>query len=97
MSSLGNGDEQPNAQPWSPPDSDEEIADDTPRTLKRTKPSFGGKRPLVNWGYSPGYEQDQGPDLGDYFDQWDLSEKKQILICRGYASYLAAMQDAKKK
>jgi len=97
MSSLGNGDEQPQQQPpWSPPDSDEEIVDDTPRTIKRSR-AFAGKRPLVNWGYTPQYDQDEGPDLGDYFDQWDLPEKKQILICRGYASYLAAMQDAKKK
>jgi len=96
MSSLGNGDEIPPHQPWSPPDSDEETPAEQLRTLKRSNAFVGGKRPLVNWGYTPD-DASEAPDLGAYFDQWDLSEKKQILICRGYASYLAAMQDARKK
>lgn len=89
--------ETPNHQPWSPPDSDEEIVDDEPRTLKRTRASFGGKRPLINWGYQPGFGEDETPDLGAYFAEWNISEKKQILMCRGYASYLAAKQEYRKK
>jgi len=93
---MSDDEQQQQHQPWSPPDSEEEIGDVVPRTLKRSTAS-AGKRPLTNWGYTPGYDQDEAPDLGAYFDQWNLSEKKQILVCRGYASYLAAMQDAKKK
>lgn len=89
-------DEQLQHQPWSPPDSDEEVMVDAPRALKRSKVSFGGKRP---YAFNPGgYSvDDETPDLGSYFEEWNLSERKQILMCRGYASYLAAKQDARKK
>jgi len=87
--------QQPQHQPWSPLDSEEEIGDEVPRALKRSYAfTPGGKRPMVWSGYG---EDPETPDLGAYFEEWNLSEKKQILMCRGYASYLAAKQDAKKK
>jgi len=95
--SMSEGDDEqiPQHQPWSPPGSDDEIAEEQLRTLKRERPIWGGKRPMVFGGRYD--EEIETPDLGAYFEEWNLSEKKQILMCRGYASYLAAKQDARKK
>jgi len=95
MMSEGEDEQVPQHQPWSPPGSDEEVADEQPRTLKRARP-LGGKAPRYS-SYFGFDAEPETPDLGAYFEDWNLSERKQILMCRGYASYLAAKQDAKKK
>jgi len=37
-------------------------------------------------------DADEQPDLGEYFSQWDISPKEQILMCRSYASYLSVLK-----
>jgi len=98
--SMSEGDEQiPQHQPWSPPESDEELDEDRPpRTIERerTYPRVhGGKRPRSLW--VPTIADDETPDLAEYFEDWNMSAKQQIICCRAYASYLAAKKDAKKK
>jgi len=79
-------------QPWSPPDSEDEIEEE-PRTLVRSRAFYvGGKRPRLFHD-----EPDETPDLGSYFEGWNMADKQQIVMCRAYASYLSAKKDAKKK
>lgn len=43
-------------------------------------------------------EDDDEPDLAGYFDTFkDVSKKRRIAMCRGYASYLNASTIAKKR
>ncbi len=37
------------------------------------------------------------PDLHEYFSQWVIPDKQVILLCRSYASYLAAKGHARSK
>lgn len=41
--------------------------------------------------------ESEAPDLGEYFEQFDISDKDIILLCRGYASYLAARGKGQRK
>jgi len=49
------------------------------------RPQKGVKRPYR----APSPDLDDQPDLAKYFDQWEISIKEQVLMCRAYASYLA--------
>jgi len=56
-----------------------------------------GKRPRTFREPSPEeVEQDQ-PDLPAYFAQWEMPDKHIILMCRSYASYLAAKAHGERK
>ncbi|AXH76230.1 MAG: hypothetical protein [Cressdnaviricota sp.] len=54
-----------------------------------------GKRPRYHM--PPHNQEDEDileqPDLAEYFAQWEISEKDQILMCRAYASYLAVKKN----
>ncbi len=86
---------------------DEELddgEDDVVEHLSRSM-AFSGKRPY-DWNqYSPqgqDLEEEEAmaldaPDLHDYFSQWIIPDKQVILLCRSYASYLAAKGHAQTK
>ncbi len=75
--------------------------------------AFSGKRPATWNNYAPQgsgnswdqeeLEQDERdaameqPDLHEYFSQWVIPDKQVILLCRSYASYLAAKGHARVK
>jgi len=72
------------------------------------EPVYASKRPLsasqfIDREAGEDEEEDSGedsdgqPDLDDYFSQWDISAKEQILMCRAYASYLSAKRAPFKK
>lgn len=78
------------------PISDEDIDSDVPQDSSLYSSGFnrpfktparGGKRPI----FSPVDEDDQ-PDLEEYFSGWEIPTKDQILMCRAYASYLSVKQ-----
>jgi len=48
-------------------------------------------------GYDDEMDSEDQPDLEEYFSNWHISPKDVILICRSYASYVAASQKATKK
>ncbi len=81
---------------------DEEM-DDEPEFLTRSNAFVGGKRPVREWNqYAPqGSMSDEEvleqPDLAEYFSQWVIPDKQVILLCRSYASYLAAKGHATSK
>jgi len=98
-------DDEPQRQPsWTPglsDDEDEDLPGD--RELVRSNASIrraptGGKAPR---SYYPSSEHNYGesevPDLGTYFEEWDMDPKDQIVMCRAYASYISASKKAKKK
>lgn len=71
----------------------EEVWDqhDDVQVLRR---SVGGKRPRYMLPHNQeDVEVMDQPDLAEYFAQWEISEKDQILMCRAYASYLAVKKN----
>lgn len=71
----------------------EGLEDEAPRALTRTRAfGGGGKRPRApHVPYVPVFGDDlEQPDLSVYFAQWEMEDKHVILLCRSYASYLAA-------
>jgi len=87
-------------EPFHSDEGDEMDMDDPPRGISRNYPeliededddqehTYGRKRPsrfidLVD-------EEPEEPDLAEYFSQWDMPWKQQVLICRSYASYLSS-------
>jgi len=65
----------------------------------------GMKRPFPDRYYArEPFDFDEGsvapeeqPDLEAYFSQWHIAPKEVVLICRSYASYVAAAQKSTKK
>jgi len=80
--------------------SDEEVPQDEVwekhGDVEILRKSAAGKRPR-HYEMPPHNQEDDDcldqPDLGEYFGQWDISEKDQILMCRAYASYLAVKKN----
>lgn len=72
-------------------DDDEEevldLEDQAEKDLER-------KRDLARWKEE---ELEEGPDLGEYFAEFDLTEQQQIAMCRTYANYLAQRCRARAK
>jgi len=76
-------------------ESDEEVIVEGP--IKK-KPTAGVKQPLYSAAVVRGLrwddERDQldltTPDLGGYFDEFQLTPAERIKICRSYASYISA-------
>lgn len=66
-------------------DSDEEMEEPPPSTLKRRK-ACKGLPQLLARAYE---DDDDAPNLGDYFAEFGTSLAQQVKICRGYASYIA--------
>jgi len=56
-----------------------------PSPIAQQHAGKGLKRPRR---YTP--NDDDVPDLGRFFEDYDLSKKAQIAICRTYANHLAA-------
>lgn len=54
----------------------------------------GFKRPYIEMVDSDDEEQ---PDLGVYFDKWNMSDRDIIVMCRSFASYLDRKGKAVKK
>lgn len=52
------------------------------------------KRELARWRDN---SVEEGPDLGEYFAEFDLTEQQQIAMCRTYANYLAQRCRARAK
>jgi len=92
-------DEPEQGQPWGVPSDEEHEEGD--RALVRTAAGiwagdFGRKAP--RGGSDSGEWSDlafEKPDLGAYFESWDMDPKQQVLACRSYASYLNAVEKAK--
>ncbi len=84
---------------------DQQPWDGTPGGLSMETPKRlpGQKAPRAEWNqYAPqgSYEEEdtlEQPDLHEYFSQWEIPDKQVILLCRSYASYLAAKGHAKAK
>jgi len=76
-----------------------------PKMLEVPKARKGMKRPFSDSYYARGqWDAEEGsvvadeqPDLEAYFSQWHIDPKEIVLICRSYASYVAASQKATKK
>jgi len=93
----------PNETPWDAPISDEDEERD--RDLIRSGAfvwgpgHFGGKAPRdrdhIDERLSD--SDDEGPDLGAYFAQWNLPAEQQINICRTYANHKASLQKKEKR
>lgn len=60
-----------------------------PRELKRTNAHLYDMEALEDPMDEEEGDSDDQPDLGEYFAQWDITPKEQILMCRSYASYLS--------
>ena len=75
--------------------SDEEVIVEAPQ---KKRPTVGVKQPLYSAAVVRGLrwddERDQldltTPDLGGYFDEFQLTPAERIKICRSYASYISA-------
>lgn len=71
-----------------------------PRIIRRQNafkaPRKGIKRPYVEPVRYPSDDEDQ-PDLKEYFSQWDMKDRDIIIMCRSYASYLDRTSKANKK
>jgi len=57
----------------------------------------GLKRPFPSRGYDDEIDEEDQPDLEEYFSNWHISPKDVVLICRSYASYVSSAQKATKK
>lgn len=76
-------------------ESDDEVVVEGP---VKKKPTVGVKQPLYSAAVVRGLrwddERDQldltTPDVGGYFDEFQLTPAERIKICRSYASYIAA-------
>jgi len=56
-------------------------------------PRLSAKRPR----YIDLVDDDDQPDLDEYFSNWNMGAKDIIIMCRSYASYLAAKNKSKTK
>jgi len=98
-------DDEPQHQPsWDEDDEEQDLPGT--RQLVRSHANIwgsdgfatGGKAPRGGYsGMELGGTEYETPDLGAYFEEWDMEPKDQIIMCRAYASMLSASKKAKKK
>lgn len=89
--------------PWIEADDDE--PEEEPRTLVRSNAAIWtgntGRKAPRGWHPCDGSDdrdlEDEVPDLGAYFEEWDMPIKDQVIMCRAYASMLAASSKAQPK
>lgn len=86
-------------EPFHSDEGEEMDVDDPPRGISRNYPElidddddedqYGRKKPLSRF-IDLVDEDPEEPNLEEYFSQWDMPWKQQVLICRSYASYLSS-------
>jgi len=101
-------DDQPQHQPWRVPSSgDDEEEDDVESDFgagdfhrssagiwdPRPGGYFPAKAPRpVGRAHTRDGESDEAHNLGAYFEEWDIPRAEQVVICRGWANYCAALE-----
>jgi len=92
----------PDAQPW---DAAEILEDEEGNgAILRAESNLwavhsGRKAPRSGYNaYEPTDSSgDEAPDLGAFFEEWDMPVKDQVIMCRAYASMLSASSKAQPK
>lgn len=98
-------DAQPWNMPSDEPEEDSDVEEDTtPRGLTRSSAGIWaptnvggfytpGKAPRSVRGAPAGWGGgDEARDLGAFFEEWDIPRAEQVVICRGWANYNAALE-----
>lgn len=68
-----------------------------PRKLKREDAQIHSQKRPMKRPYEDIYDEDEQPDLHEYFSNWSMEPKDIVLMCRSYASYVATQQKSQKK